>query len=413
LPSDDAALTSFNIAGITLPTPDAYNNYRIDVANTVESYDVTAILHEPNATMRINNVVIASGATTTIPLHLGENVNNILVTAQDGTTFSYTGVIITRAYKSDNLLSSLTVSTGTLSPAFSSAVTDYVLEVSNATTTVDMTPVYDETASADEDGFPAPSGLAFTTVPLSIGYTEIPIRVRAQDGTAKTYRVNIHRAISTDATLADLGIITTISGLNVPFDANTDTYNTTVTSDVTKFRVKPVANNDGSSITVNGVALNPVNGNSYTMKYFSNAEPVLIEVTAGDGVTKKTYTINVTRNFSTNNFLSTFGVSGYPVTPDFDPAVNNYTINISDPNIVSLSMIPLAQDPLAELRVNGVTVNRGNSPYVPIHGGVNTVAVKVTAFGAGENIYTLTVNRAYSARRVNCKPGWQWIQSCF
>ena len=399
LPSSDATLNSFTVSTGT-PTPDAYNVYRSNVANTVTSFDVTAIVHEPNATITVNGSAATSGTPVTLPLNLGDNVYNLVVTAQDGTTQNYYGMVINRAFSSNNVLNSLAVSAGSLSPAFDSATLNYTVQVSNATKSIDITPTFDATAYGSHDGFPAPSGAAFTSV-LAIGDNQIPVTVTAQNGTPRAYNLTVTRATSTDATLAGLGIMTTISGLDVPFDSGTYTYNTTVTSDVTAFTLKPVATNDGSTITINGTALNTTNGNAITLQYFSAVEPIEIVVTAGDGTTQKTYTVNVTRNFSTNNLLQslTMNINGTitPLIPVFDPATNDYTMVISNPSITGVVIAPVAQDSHAELRVGGVFVATGTSKFVALQGGVNVIPVNVFSFGGGNNTYNITINRAYSS----------------
>jgi gliding motility-associated-like protein len=400
LPSADATLSSLSVSTGTLPSPDVYNVYRTNVGNTVTSFDLTAIVHEPNATLAVNGTPFNSGTPVTLPLNLGDNSYGIVITAQDGITQSYASLVINRAFSSNNLLSSLAVSTSSLSPAFSSAANNYTVQVSNATTSIDITPAYDATAWASSNGYSAPSGVAVTT-PLAVGDNPVAINVVAQNGTPNTYNVNVQRAASTDATLADLGIMTTNSGLDVPFNSATYTYNTTVTSDVTAFRLNPVATNDGSTITINGTALNTTNGNAITLQYFSAVEPMVIVVTAGDGTTQKTYTVNVTRNFSTNNLLQslTMNINGTitPLIPVFDPATNDYTMIISDPNVTGIVIAPVAQDNRAELRVGGVPVNVGASRFVALQGGVNVIPVNVFSFGGGNNTYNITINRAYSS----------------
>ncbi|MGF7040599.1 cadherin-like beta sandwich domain-containing protein [Mucilaginibacter lappiensis] len=400
LPSADATLSSFSISTGVLPAPDAYNVYRTNVGNTVTSFDLTAVVHEANATLMVNGTPFTSGTPVTLPLSLGDNTYSVVITAQDGTTQNYYGLIINRAFSSNNLLNSLAVSEGSLSPAFDNATLNYTVQVSNATKSIDITPTFDATAYGSHDGLPAPSGSPFTST-LAIGDNQIPVTVTAQNGTPRAYNITVTRATSTDATLANLGIMTTISGLDVPFDSGTYTYNTTVTSDVTAFHLNPVATNDGSTITINGTALNTANGNAITLQYFSVAEPMEIVVTAGDGTTQKTYTVNVTRNFSTNNLLQslTMNINGTitPLIPVFDPATNDYTMVISDPTVTGIIIAPVAQDSRAELRVGGAPVNTGASRFVALQGGVNVIPVNVFSLGGGNNTYNITINRAYSS----------------
>ena len=85
---------------------------------------------------------VASGtASGALALNIGANTVNVLVTAQDGTPKTYT-VTVTRsaAAGTDATLSSLSLSSGTLSPAFAAATTAYTAGVGNTTTSITARP---------------------------------------------------------------------------------------------------------------------------------------------------------------------------------------------------------------------------------------------------------------------------------
>lgn len=93
--------------------------------------------------MKVNNVTVASGSVSgSIPLVVGNNTINIVVTAQDLiATKTYT-LTVNRAPSSSADLAGLTTSAGAVSPAFSAATTDYTLGTGHATMTV--TPTVEE-----------------------------------------------------------------------------------------------------------------------------------------------------------------------------------------------------------------------------------------------------------------------------
>ena len=96
----------------------------------------------------------------------------------------------------DANLSDLTLSTGTLTPAFSPCTTSYTASVLNATTSITVTPtVADSTATVTVNGLPVVSGNASAPINLSVGDNTITAVVTAQDGTTtKTYIVTVTRA---------------------------------------------------------------------------------------------------------------------------------------------------------------------------------------------------------------------------
>lgn len=102
--SNNAELSGLALSGITLTpafTPGT-TSYSASVGNPISSTTVMASLYDGNATMTVNGVATASGqASGAIPLNLGTNVIPIVVTAQDGTTRTYT-VTVTRASSSSS-----------------------------------------------------------------------------------------------------------------------------------------------------------------------------------------------------------------------------------------------------------------------------------------------------------------------
>jgi hypothetical protein len=73
-------------------------------------------------------------------LQFGNNVITTVVTAQDGTTTGTYTLTVTREASITATLSNLTISSGTLAPLFTSTTTSYAVSVTNATTSVRVTP---------------------------------------------------------------------------------------------------------------------------------------------------------------------------------------------------------------------------------------------------------------------------------
>jgi len=93
-------------------------------------------------------------------------------------------------------LSNLSLSTGTLSPAFLSGVCAYSAMVSNSVTGLTVTPTAnDTTATVTVNGTAVANGAVSNPINLSIGENTVTVEVTAQDGTTtQTYTVTVTRA---------------------------------------------------------------------------------------------------------------------------------------------------------------------------------------------------------------------------
>ncbi|MFD0586490.1 S-layer homology domain-containing protein [Paenibacillus sp. GCM10027627] len=87
--------------GILHPTfSSAVTTYTAAVANHVDNVTLSPTLSEGHASLKVNGTAVASGsASGAIPLNVGNNIIEVVVTAQDGTTKTYT-VTVTRAASS-------------------------------------------------------------------------------------------------------------------------------------------------------------------------------------------------------------------------------------------------------------------------------------------------------------------------
>jgi hypothetical protein len=101
-------------------------------------------------------------------------------------------------YLSSNTdLSTLSISDGTLSPSFASVTAVYAANVSNATTSITVTPTKaDVNAAITVNGTPVLSGSASTTIALNIGSNAITTEVTAQNGATKKYTLTVTREMT-------------------------------------------------------------------------------------------------------------------------------------------------------------------------------------------------------------------------
>jgi len=91
----------------------------------------------------VNGKMVDSGnASDEIALMEGDNLITVAVTAQDGIQTNRYSVTVTRASapSSNTDLSNLTLSKGTLRPAFAAATTIYTASVDNTVSSLTVTP---------------------------------------------------------------------------------------------------------------------------------------------------------------------------------------------------------------------------------------------------------------------------------
>ncbi|NIK78515.1 hypothetical protein FHS15_003653 [Paenibacillus castaneae] len=270
--SSDAALSALALSGVTMsPTFDSDTlAYTADVANNVTSTIVEATQNDATATISADDL----GSKQ---LLVGENIITVHVRAEDGTTKNYTVTVI-RAQSSDAALSELTLSGVTLSPKFTNGRFAYTGDVANNVTSTTITATKsDKTAAIAE----ADLGSKL----LSVGVNTFIVHVTAEDGiTKKEYTVIVRRAQSSDAALSEL----TLSGvtMNPTFDSGTLAYTANVASNVTSMTVTATKSDATATINETDLGLKQLTVGENTF---------IVHVTAEDGITKKEYTITVTR----------------------------------------------------------------------------------------------------------------------
>ena len=144
-----------------------------------------------SATLTVNGAALASGAASPpIPLVPGNTMLTIKVTAQDGV--STTTYLI--SIREDATLAGLTLSSGTLVPAFSPEFEAYVNYVPNAVAAVTVTPrATDFTSSIMVNGAVVASDTASPPIDLVAGSNTVSVTVTALDGTTAVYQVFVIR----------------------------------------------------------------------------------------------------------------------------------------------------------------------------------------------------------------------------
>ncbi|MEY5025929.1 MAG: hypothetical protein RLZZ244_1457, partial [Verrucomicrobiota bacterium] len=228
---------------------------------------------------------------------------------------------------------------------------------------------------------------------LAVGLNPVVVEVTAQDGvTVKTYTVGVTRAASSNADLA--GLLVSGGTLAPGFASGVTSYAVSVPYATSALSITPVVADATASMKVNGGTV--VSGSaSAPVALAVGLNPVVVEVTAQDGVTVKTYTVGVTRaQPSTNANLAGLYPSTGVLSPVFRSTVMEYGLNLGTP-VLSLRMRALTQQSGATLRVNGAALGSGvwsGSIGLPV--GSSEVQVEVTAEdGVTVKRYVVRVSR--------------------
>jgi hypothetical protein len=314
--SNVATLSGLVLSSGTLsPTfASATTSYAASVPNATTSMRVTPTVTDSTATIKVNGATVASGAASaSIPLVVGTNTITILVTAQDGTTINTNTVTVTRSPSAVSTLSGLVLSSGTLSPTFASSTTTYTANVTNVTNSITVVPALTTvTASVTVNGTTVASGTASAFIPLVVGTNTITTVVTAQDGvTMKTYTVTVTRAPSAVSTLS--GLVLSSGILSPSFASATITYTASVTNATPSMTVTPTVTDSTATIKVNGTTVTSGSA-SASIPLAVGPNTISVVVTAQDGTTTKTYTVDVGRTLTlTIGALSNGSITGVAI----------------------------------------------------------------------------------------------------
>ncbi len=194
-------------------------------------------------------------------------------------------------------LSNLTISSGSLNPAFNSKHFTYADSVANTVSSITVTPTAAASgATIKVDGNPVQSGQPSQSINLAVGTTNVSVVVTSADGTmSETYTIAVTRAGSA-AYLSNLILkmlpMNTPKTLTPPFVKTTFDYTASVANGVTGVTVTPTAEDSGAVIKVNNVVV-PSGSPSGTISLNVGNNTITILVTFGTA--QSTYTIIVTR----------------------------------------------------------------------------------------------------------------------
>ncbi len=278
-------------------------------------------------------------------------------------------------------LKGLSFDKGTLSPAFDAGTTEYDLTVDSSIGEISFIPTTAAPASTIKIEVSAASGTGHSMNNKG----KLEIEVKAEDGTIKTYIINIKNKYPR----LD-GIIFNKGSINRSFDPGITSYTLEVNYSNAHIDITPLMNDIFESITVGGQPAVPNEKTVIDLVHGNNF--VEIVITQPDGL-KNAYIINVYRPLvpDTNAELSNIEVSEGTLT--FDPGVKNYTMSVTN-NVKSMDIIPTASSDAAALTVNGESKISGEAYTVTFTEDVTAkVDIVVTAEDKTVETYSIAITR--------------------
>ncbi len=292
--------------------------YTASVPYSADKLTVTASTYLNTIEINGEASLQAGQAFKTIDLNPGDNTITLKASLKPGTggfAKTYT-VIVNRDSGSNAELSGLSLSHGSLSPAFAADVESYTADVDFSVSNLKITATAkDSGATITVAGQPAYSGQASSDISLNDGENQIPVIVTSANGTTKTYAVAITRKQEPKSGNADLsGLSLSHGSLSPAFSADVESYTAVVGSSVDSISITAATADTDATLTIDGHAEQggqPSAG--IALHVGANTIPVI--VTAPNG-TAKSYIVTVSREQeqASNSGGSGNNVSSMPVS---------------------------------------------------------------------------------------------------
>lgn len=409
--SAENRLTSLSVSDTVIA-----NKFNIDVTSYSEtvvygttSVSIRAVSLDSNASISLDGTSATGTLSVTKNLSIGANTFNIIVTAPNTATKTYTIKVIRESKdgsnkSSDSTLKSLKITNTKIESSFKSTTYNYEESVDYNISSVKIT----ATANNSKATIPATST---GTKSLKVGTNKFEIPVTAENGSSTTYIVKIKRKTqeessgnsksssssknqtggsSTKSTTVSPTATTktvkkennsllkslTINNKSIMLSDSVYKYNFSVLNNVTKLNVVAVPKADKSTVVVDKPDKLKVGTNTITIK-----------VTA-ESKSTTTYKINVTRKdineeLDNDSSLLSMSIENYDI--DFDSDKYEYTVKIKDESSLSLSYV-----------TNGINTNVIVKNNENLKNG-STVSVVVTAEdGVSTSTYNIVVKKGIS-----------------
>lgn len=337
--------------------------------------------YEIDVDSTVNSIVLfgkAEAATSTVEglgvhnLKPGRNTISVVVTNEVGAKRTYT-VVVNKAQSSENHLMFLGVNEGTLDPVFDPDTLEYTVDVDYSLTEVTVV------------AYPKDKGSLVTgdgTHSLNVGNNRIEVLVTAEDGSIRTYTLNVKRGELFSSKLLDIKAHEGV--LSPEFEKNTTDYVIRVPNEVDSLTLEVTLEDPTATYEVHN-----------NKDFVVGPNPVEIVVTDRHG-DETTYTLTVIKRPEVNNYLKEIRISEGVLSPEFVKEHNYYEVEVES-DVSEIDVEGILEDESATLEGNGkyALVTGDNYIYlnvVSMKGFLRTYTLKVTRKAATQNkLLTLSV----------------------
>ena len=274
-------------------------------------------------------------------------------------------------------LSSLSVSEPGLQPAFSSAITNYTLNVPSTVASVTVTATPENSSTSITIAGTVSRNLSVDLTPPGSS-KDIAIVLTEQSGNQSSYIITVNRAAPLSGN-NELSNLTVSSGSLTPgFSPGTLNYTVDVATDITSVNVTATKSDPNAvlsgDVSNSGHATIPLDGPG-------SSKTVSVTVTAPNQ-TSRAYRITINRLAPSNNAnLSALTVSAGALNPGFAAGTPNYTVQVPA-SVDSLTVTATKSDPNAVMSASG-------SVIAPA--GVATGSVSSSLGLGATTLFTITV----------------------
>ena len=334
--------------------------YELTVPNEVANLDVSVIPSSTEATVEITSL----SKNRNYGLMVGDNFFNAKVISANKEKSQNYILKVTREKSSNTGLSSLTVDSYSLTPAYSDNVNNYQVTVLYETETVTVNATKQEETETIK-------GLGNKN--LAIGTNEVELEIKAEDGTIRKIVITIERQKSDNAGIENVEV----NGYTLSLVDSI--YQAVVPYNVTKVTLANVTTT-GATVTGIGEKELKVGNNDYS-----------VEVTSASGKVKTKYVIRVVREKDTDNTLKSLSLTSCSLDKTFASDTLEYSCTVEN-NITETTISATANSSVASI------TGLGKKTLVV---GDNRLEIIVTAQNGVAKTYQVVVHRKSNDANLN------------
>ena len=393
--------------GEPLPLTPLFDNLLVSTVYTaiadaeMDKLDVLPLIFaDDRNSLTVNGERPNDQGVVTVDLARGDNTITIEVTAENKIDTQSYVVNVILPFSNNAELISLVANGGALLPPFDPLVTEYSIDVAEDTDSMSLLATLADTeATMSLNGEILNSGQDSQSLPLYAGVNTYGILVTAPDGvTSKTYLLNINRPASSNVDLASLILSEVPDSGPLPFNSSVTSYEATYPNSQSSVTLIPTVAESSASLLLNGES---VDSGIQSMAIELNEGPneIVVQVTAGDGVSSKTYTLTIIREIGvvvpveTNVNLLFLSLSAGSLSPAFDQETTEYTIAVEN-DVDMTTVFPVLADSTAAVSVNGADLLSGiASGPIDLLDGPNVISIAVAGETGNVKVYSVTVTR--------------------